>query len=77
LGTTDELYVIAAAVIGGTSLAGGTGTIFGAFFGALIMQSIQTGMTLLGFDTPVLNMTLGLVLGFAVWLDHIYRKNSK
>lgn len=77
LGTTDELYVIAAAVIGGTSLSGGTGTIFGAFFGALIMQSIQTGMTLLGFDTPVLNMTLGVVLGFAVWLDHIYRKNAK
>ena len=77
LGTTDELYVIAAAVIGGTSLSGGTGTIFGAFFGALIMQSIQTGMTLLGFDTPVLNMTLGLVLGFAVWLDHIYRKRAK
>jgi D-xylose transport system permease protein len=77
LGTTDELYVIAAAVIGGTSLSGGVGTIFGAFFGALIMQSIQTGMTLLGFDTPVLNMTLGLVLGFAVWLDHIYRMNAK
>jgi D-xylose transport system permease protein len=77
LGTTDELYVIAAAVIGGTSLSGGTGTIFGAFFGALIMQSIQTGMTLLGFDTPVLNMTLGVVLCFAVWLDYIYRKKSK
>lgn len=77
LGTTDELYVIAAAVIGGTSLSGGTGTIFGAFFGALIMQSIQTGMTLLGFDTPVLNMTLGIVLCFAVWLDHVYRKHSK
>lgn len=77
LGTTDELYVIAAAVIGGTSLSGGTGTVFGAFFGALIMQSIQTGMTLLGFDTPVLNMTLGVVLGFAVWLDYIYRKSAK
>ena len=77
LGTTDELYVIAAAVIGGTSLSGGTGTVFGAFFGALIMQSIQTGMTLLGFDTPVLNMTLGVVLCFAVWLDYIYRKSAK
>ncbi|MDE2444574.1 MAG: sugar ABC transporter permease [Alphaproteobacteria bacterium] len=77
LGTTDELYVIAAAVIGGTSLSGGVGTIFGAFFGALIMQSIQTGMTLLGFDTPVLNMTLAVVLSFAVWLDYIYRRNAK
>jgi D-xylose transport system permease protein len=77
LGQFDELYVIAATVIGGTSLAGGTGTIFGAFFGALIMQSIQTGMVLLGFDTPVLQMTLGLVLCFAVWLDHIYRSSVK
>jgi len=73
LGQFDELYVIAAAVIGGTSLAGGLGTIFGAFFGALIMQSIQTGMVLLGFDTPALQMTLGVVLSFAVWLDHLYR----
>lgn len=77
LGQFDELYVIAAAVIGGTSLSGGVGTIFGAFFGALIMQSIQTGMTLLGFDTPVLQMTLGVVLSFAVWLDHIYRSRMK
>ena len=77
LGQFDELYVIAATVIGGTSLAGGTGTIFGAFFGALIMQSIQTGMVLLGFDTPVLQMTLGVVLCFAVWLDYIYRTKMK
>lgn len=77
LGTNDELYVIAAAVIGGTSFAGGIGTIFGAIFGALIMISIQTGMTLLGFDTPVLMMTLGVVLSFAVWLDHLYRRNMK
>jgi D-xylose transport system permease protein len=77
LGTNDELYVIAAAVIGGTSLSGGIGTIFGAIFGALIMISIQTGMTLLGFDTPILMITLGVVLSFAVWLDHVYRRRMK
>ncbi len=77
LGQFDELYVIAATVIGGTSLAGGTGTIFGAFFGALIMQSIQTGMVLLGFDTPVLQMTLGVVLCFAVWIDHVYQRRAR
>jgi len=77
LGQFDELYVIAAAVIGGTSLAGGVGTVFGAFFGALIMQSIQTGMVLLGFDTPALQMTLGVVLSFAVWLDHLYRSRMQ
>ena len=52
LGTLDELYVIAAAVIGGTSLAGGVGTIAGAMLGALVMQSLQSGMVLLGIDTP-------------------------
>jgi D-xylose transport system permease protein len=44
IGMLEELYVIAAAVIGGTSLAGGVGTIYGAIIGALIMQSLQTGM---------------------------------
>ena len=67
----------AAAAFGGASLAGGTGTIFGAFFGALIIQSIQTGMVLLGFDTPVLQRTLGVALCFAVWLDFIYRTKMK
>ena len=44
--------MIAAAVIGGTSLAGGVGTIYGAMLGALLMQSLQSGMALLNFDTP-------------------------
>ena len=52
-GTLDELYVIASAVIGGTSLAGGIGTIAGAMLGALVMQSLQSGMVLLGVDTPL------------------------
>jgi ABC-type multidrug transport system fused ATPase/permease subunit len=47
-GSLDELYVIASAVIGGTSLAGGVGTIAGAMLGALVMQSLQSGMVLLG-----------------------------
>ena len=49
LGGLNELYVIAAAVIGGTSLAGGVGTIYGAMLGALMMQSIQSGMALAEF----------------------------
>ncbi len=44
LGTLDELRTIAAAVIGGTALSGGIGTIYGAVLGALIMQSLQSGM---------------------------------
>lgn len=74
LGTLDELLVIAAAVIGGTSLAGGSGTIIGAMLGALLMQSLQSGMVLLGVDSPLQNIVVGAVLVIAVWLDTVYRK---
>jgi D-xylose transport system permease protein len=76
-GTLDELYVIAAAVIGGTSLAGGVGTIVGAMLGALIMQSLQSGMVLLGVDTPLQNIVVGIVLVMAIWLDGQYRKRLR
>lgn len=77
LGVFDELYVIAAAVIGGTSLAGGLGTIYGAILGALVMQSLQTGMVLIGFDTSIQQIVVGSVLVFAVYLDNLYRKKVK
>jgi D-xylose transport system permease protein len=73
-GTLDELLVIAAAVIGGTSLSGGVGTIAGAMLGAVLMQSLQTGMILLGVDTPLQNIVVGLALVVAVWLDTVYRR---
>jgi D-xylose transport system permease protein len=69
-----ELSVIAAAVIGGTSLAGGTGTISGAIVGAVFMQSLQSGMILLGLPTPMQNVVIGLVLILAVWLDTSYQR---
>lgn len=76
LGQFDELYVIAATVIGGTSLAGGVGTIYGAMLGALVMQSLQSGMTLLNFDSAVKDVIVGSVLVFAVWVDQIYRRRQ-
>ncbi|MEL7302178.1 MAG: sugar ABC transporter permease [Pseudomonadota bacterium] len=76
LGTLDELYVIAAAVIGGTSLAGGIGTIYGAVLGALVMQSLQTGMVLIGFDAAIQQVVVGSVLVFAVWVDQVYRRRG-
>ena len=76
LGTNDELYVIAAAVIGGTSLGGGIGTIYGAILGALVMQSLQTGMVLIGFDAAVQQLVVGSVLVLAVWIDTVYRRRS-
>ena len=62
------------AVIGGTALAGGVGTIYGAILGALIMQSLQSGMAMVGVDTPFQNIVVGLVLIIAVWVDILYRK---
>lgn len=76
-GTLDELYTIAAAVIGGTSLAGGTGTIAGAMLGALVMQSLQSGMVLAHVDTPLQSVVVGAVLVVAVWLDTVYRSRAK
>ena len=77
LGTFDELYVIAAAVIGGTSLAGGLGTIYGAILGALVMQSLQSGMVLIGFDAAIQQMVVGGVLVLAVYLDIMFRRKAK
>jgi D-xylose transport system permease protein len=73
-GTLAELLVIAAAVIGGTSLLGGIGTVAGAMLGAVLMQSLQSGMVLLGVDTPLQSIVVGAVLVVAVWLDTVYRR---
>jgi D-xylose transport system permease protein len=75
-GTLTELLVIAAAVIGGTSLAGGVGTVAGAMLGAVLMQSLQSGMILLGVDTPLQSIVVGAVLVIAVGLDIIYRRRT-
>lgn len=77
LGQTNELYVIAATVIGGTSLAGGVGTIYGAMVGALMMQSIVSGMSLLNLPAASQNMVVGGVLVLAVYLDQQYRSRLK
>jgi D-xylose transport system permease protein len=77
LGQLNELYVIAAVVIGGTSLAGGVGTIYGAMLGALLMQSLQSGMTLLNFESAYKDMVVGTVLVTAVFVDQIYRRRNK
>ncbi len=77
LGQIDELYVIAAAVIGGTSLAGGAGTIYGALIGALVMQSLYSGMVLIGSDAALNSMMVGAVLVIAVYIDTIYRRHAK
>lgn len=77
LGTNDELYVIAATIIGGTSFAGGIGTVPGAMLGAVVMQSLQSGMQLMGIESPLQNIVSGLVLVIAVGLDTWYRRRTR
>ena len=76
IGTLDELRVIAAAVIGGTSLSGGRGAIYGAILGALVMQSLQSGMAMVGVDAPLQNIVIGMVLVLAVYIDQLYRRRA-
>jgi D-xylose transport system permease protein len=73
LGVQNELDVIAAAVIGGTSFAGGIGTIPGAVLGAIVMQSLRSGMVLLKIDTPSQDIVVGVVLVTAVAIDSAIR----
>ena len=75
--TGDELRVIAAAVIGGTSPMGGIGTIPGAILGAVVIQSLQSGMTLLGADSSLQNIATGIVLVIAVFLDMQYQRRRR
>jgi D-xylose transport system permease protein len=64
-----ELNVIAAAVIGGTSLLGGRGTIAGAFIGAVLMESLANGMSLMNLPSAYQLIAVGLVLLLAVYAD--------
>jgi D-xylose transport system permease protein len=76
LGVQSELYVIAAAVIGGTSFAGGIGTITGAVVGAVVMQSLQSGMVLMKVDSPLQDIVVGIVLVAAVGTDSFLRRRA-
>jgi D-xylose transport system permease protein len=75
-GVLLELDAIAACVIGGTSLMGGRGTIFGACLGALIMASLDNGMGLLGVQDYKKDIIKGAILVVAVGLDMIGRKRG-
>lgn len=76
IGQMAELYVIAATVIGGTSLAGGSGTIPGAIVGALLIQSLDNGMVLMDVSSPKRQIFIGLILIGAVWFDVVYNRRQ-
>lgn len=68
-GTAGELDVIAACFIGGTSMRGGSGTVYGALIGALVMASLDNGMSMLDVDTYWQMIVKGSILTLAVWVD--------
>ena len=71
------LNSIAAAVIGGTSLFGGSGKVSSALLGALVIASVENGMGLLGLDAGVKFIITGFVLLFAVLVDAVSRRNRR
>jgi ABC-type xylose transport system permease subunit len=71
-----ELDAIAAAIIGGTSFAGGRGTIFGALLGALLMGSLNNGMSLMNMPTFYQDTARGVVLLIAVAIDVVSRRRA-
>jgi ribose transport system permease protein len=71
-----ELQVIAAVVIGGASLAGGTGSIGGTLLGVLIMEVIRTGSSLIGWPNWVQQIVTGAIIIVAVALDQIRHRRT-
>jgi len=76
-GLSYELYVIAAVVVGGTSLSGGEGKILGTLIGALIIAVIQNGMNLTNVESYTQKVVLGLVILGAVLLDRLKQRGLK
>jgi len=76
IGISYELYVIAAAVVGGTSFAGGIGTIPGAVLGAFVMASLSYGLSFMQVISPGQNVAAGIVLILAVTFDAYNRRRG-
>ncbi|HEY2135423.1 MAG TPA: sugar ABC transporter permease [Xanthobacteraceae bacterium] len=76
IGQLAELYVISAAVIGGTSFAGGIGSVPGAVLGALLIQTLDNGMVLLDVSSPMRQIFVGIVLIVSVYFDVVYQKKA-
>ena len=76
-GLSLELDAISAAIIGGTSLSGGRGRVFGALLGALLMGSLNNGMSLMNVPTFYQDTARGAVLLLAVAIDQLSRRHSR
>ncbi|AIP62938.1 sugar ABC transporter permease [Burkholderia thailandensis] len=76
-GTMGELDAIGACFIGGTSMRGGSGTVYGALIGALVMASLDNGMSMLDVDAYWQMIVKGGVLVLAVWIDVASRSSRR
>jgi D-xylose transport system permease protein len=76
-GTMGELDAIAACFIGGTSMRGGSGTVYGALIGALVMASLDNGMSMLDVDAFWQMIVKGGILVLAVWVDVVSGSNQR
>jgi D-xylose transport system permease protein len=76
-GNMGELDAIAACFIGGTSMRGGSGTVYGALIGALVMASLDNGMSMLDVDAYWQMIAKGAILVIAVWIDVVSRTNRR
>jgi ribose transport system permease protein len=76
-GINYELDAIAAAVIGGTSLMGGQGSVAGTLVGALIMGVLRNGLNLLGVSSFVQQLVIGAVIILAVLMDTAFKQPKK
>ncbi len=76
IGETMTLPAIAAVLIGGASLFGGIGSVFGTFIGALILTLVLNGMNLLAVNASWQPLVTGAIVIFAVWLDMYGRKKA-
>jgi ribose transport system permease protein len=72
-----ELDAIAAVVIGGASLLGGTGTVLGTLVGALIMSVLRNGLNLLGVSAYLQQVAIGTVIVAAVLIDMLLRRRAR
>lgn len=76
-GTSAEMDAIAAVVLGGTSMSGGVGNIFGTIIGVLLIAVLSNGMNLLGIDSSWQLVVKGIVILLAVYFDYVKKLHSK
>jgi ribose transport system permease protein len=77
VGTGKELAVIAAVVIGGTSITGGRGSVFGTVLGALLVQTVASGVTQLGWRSELSDLFVGVAIIIAVGADLIRQRGRR